>query len=366
MNAVIKTYADASVKAAADEHIIEFYAAAFSDMPDKAGDIIDPHAFDDWLEKFYADGKPLPISFAHEAVLADGQAEAMREMIGYAPATKDHVWVDDYGLRVRAILFNEDKANQVYERAKAGLIPAASFAYRIAPDGTRELKSGATLITRIEFVGEAGPCLDPMNDDAVFIGAKAAIPVRHTATLDAPWDGPRMVAKIAPGADPEQMRAMFAWADPDGDPNLTSSYKFPHHDVDDDGLVGKANVRGIRNALARLPEAIIPASDREDVRAHLEAHLADFEDAKATAHDHTHETGTEDEPALDAWQAAHDALVALGAKCAPGVEPLGQAPDGQVKSEDRKVSDKEPRPEELRLGVDPLDRLRLIAADVLI
>jgi HK97 family phage prohead protease len=72
---------------------------------------------------------------------------------------------------------------------------------------------------------------------------------------------------------------MHAWVDPDGDPEAKSSYKFPHHDVSENGEVGAANLRGVAAAIAALNGArggaAIPSSDRREVYRHLAAHYAD-------------------------------------------------------------------------------------------
>lgn len=94
--------------------------------------------------------------------------------------------------------------------------------------------------------------------------------VHHTATVDTTWDGPGQVAK-APN-EAATLRYMHAWRDPDGDPNAKSSYKFPHHAA---GTDTAANMAAVRNGLARLSQADIPAADRAGVEAHLRAHLAD-------------------------------------------------------------------------------------------
>jgi hypothetical protein len=94
-----------------------------------------------------------------------------------------------------------------------------------------------------------------------------AIPPHNTAVVDAPWDGPAVVAK-APN-DATVLRYMHAWRDPSMDPNLKGAYSFPHHD----GAAAPANLNGVRNALARLPGSNVPQADRGGVQAHLQAHL---------------------------------------------------------------------------------------------
>lgn len=96
----------------------------------------------------------------------------------------------------------------------------------------------------------------------------AAIPVHHTATTDATWDG----GAAKKNADsPAALRYISAWVDSNGDPEAKSSYKFPHHATQG----GPANMNGVRNALSRLPQADIPDGDRAGVERHLQAHLKD-------------------------------------------------------------------------------------------
>jgi HK97 family phage prohead protease len=169
----------AQLKATQDEGVITFYAATFSTEPDTMGDIIDRHAFDEWLERFYKAGRPLPISFAHAAV--KDTLDPFR-IIGSAPANPEHVSVDDYGLKIVGILDMENEvARQVHRHAKSGVIPGASMAY--VPGTEKRLSNGATLITSIPSVEEAGPCLQPANENAVLVSVKEGRTI-STATMD--------------------------------------------------------------------------------------------------------------------------------------------------------------------------------------
>ncbi|WP_171110624.1 MULTISPECIES: hypothetical protein [unclassified Streptomyces] len=102
-----------------------------------------------------------------------------------------------------------------------------------------------------------------------------AIPVHHTATVQEPWDGPGAMA-AAPN-EARVLRYMSAWRSADGDPDLKSSYKFPHHEP---GTDTAANLDAVRNGLARLSQADIPAADRAGVEAHLRAHLEDAREGR--------------------------------------------------------------------------------------
>lgn len=161
-----------AVETAIGQHVIEFYALAFSKMPDKQGDRIHPKALDIWLKKFYADGKPLPVSFTHAAVK---ETSDPFNIIGWADADPDHVWVDDYGLRVRANLETEinPKAEQVYRLTKRGVVTGASVAYTVQREQPQ--KDRSSLITQMSVM-EAGPCLDPANPDAKVLSVKSDEP----------------------------------------------------------------------------------------------------------------------------------------------------------------------------------------------
>lgn len=104
-----------------------------------------------------------------------------------------------------------------------------------------------------------------------YIDDRAAIASHSTATdTDSPWNGPQAVAG-APN-DAKILRYMHAWVNSEGDPDAKGSYKFPHH-APRKGAA--ANIAGVNNALARLPQAQIPAGDREGVEAHLRRHRRD-------------------------------------------------------------------------------------------
>jgi len=108
---------------------------------------------------------------------------------------------------------------------------------------------------------------------------RKAIPPHSTDTVDASWDGPGMVARLKNDADASYYRKMFAWVDPEADPNTKSAYKFPHHMVDVDGNIGAANIRACNAVIAALNGARggadIPDTDRKPVWNHVAKHLRD-------------------------------------------------------------------------------------------
>ncbi len=101
-----------------------------------------------------------------------------------------------------------------------------------------------------------------------------AIAVHHTATTDAPWDGPAAVAAMP--NDAATLTYCHAWREA-GAGDEKQGYKFPHHATKG----GPANLAACRNGLARLPDASIPDGDRAGVQRHLQAHLDDAKPADA-------------------------------------------------------------------------------------
>jgi ATP-dependent protease ClpP protease subunit len=105
-----------------------------------------------------------------------------------------------------------------------------------------------------------------------------ASPVHHTATEDRPWDAGPNEKRLPSPMTLATAKKMYAWYDEsqveDGE-LPKSAAKLPHHEVSADGTPGAANLSGVRNALARLPQSDIPASQHDAVRRHLQAHLDD-------------------------------------------------------------------------------------------
>jgi len=108
---------------------------------------------------------------------------------------------------------------------------------------------------------------------------RTAIAPHHTKVVDEEWKGAEMVARLKLDQDADYYKKMFAWFDPDGNPSAKTSYKFPHHQVDTDGNIGEANLRGCIAGIAVLNGgrggADIPDSDRKGVYSHLSTHLKD-------------------------------------------------------------------------------------------
>jgi hypothetical protein len=104
---------------------------------------------------------------------------------------------------------------------------------------------------------------------------KAAIRPHASAATNREWDGPAVVAGLADGSTVTELRSVFAWVDPNGDPEAKSSYKFPHHH----GVDGPANVRALMAGIAVLNGARGgwngSEEDRKAIYNHLAGHLRD-------------------------------------------------------------------------------------------
>jgi hypothetical protein len=102
---------------------------------------------------------------------------------------------------------------------------------------------------------------------------KAAIKPHETPVVAKAWQGARTVADLPDDASIADLRAVFAWCDPDGDPEAKAAYRFPHHD----GPGAEANLRACTTHIVYLNsgKSGIVDSDRRGVYNHLAAHLQD-------------------------------------------------------------------------------------------
>jgi HK97 family phage prohead protease len=111
--------------------------------------------------------------------------------------------------------------------------------------------------------------------------SRSAIGVHHTPTVDQSWDGSANEARLKDDGGASYLRKFYGWVDPSGDPATKAAYKFGHHEVDADGNIGGANVRGCIAGIAVLNGgrggANIPDADRTGVHSHLAAHMRDAE-----------------------------------------------------------------------------------------
>lgn len=103
----------------------------------------------------------------------------------------------------------------------------------------------------------------------------AAIRPHTSPTDNGDWNATSVKASISGDATVMDLRSVFAWCSPTGDPESKSSYKFAHHD----DVNGKANIRACITGIAALNGAGggagIPDADRRGVYNHLVGHLMD-------------------------------------------------------------------------------------------
>lgn len=106
-----------------------------------------------------------------------------------------------------------------------------------------------------------------------------ALPRHTTTTTDSPWDASEQVKKIKTPLTHKVADAEWAWQDPEKDSTTKSAYKFPHHEVDADGVPGAASTASCTTSIGILNGGMggadIPAADRHAVWEHLQKHLQD-------------------------------------------------------------------------------------------
>lgn len=103
---------------------------------------------------------------------------------------------------------------------------------------------------------------------------RRGIGVHETSTVSRPWDSAAMEKSLTTDR-PSDLRTVYAWVDPAGDPEVKSSYRFPHHH----GVKGPANLRACLAGIAVLNGARggpnLPPADVTSVHEHLASHLRD-------------------------------------------------------------------------------------------
>lgn len=151
----------------------------------------------------------------------------------------------------------------------------------LVDDLPEDLQGAARAITKVK-VHEVSPVLVGASIGTHTLdvkGAKRAIASHSTATTDDAWSAGTNVGRISNDATASTLRKMYAWVDPDGDPDAKSSYKFPHHMVSADGAIGAASTRACSAGIAVLNGgrggSNIPDGDRRGVWNHLARHLRD-------------------------------------------------------------------------------------------
>lgn len=101
----------------------------------------------------------------------------------------------------------------------------------------------------------------------------AAIRPHETDVSRSVWDAKAAAASLADIPSIAELRTMYAWCDPTGDPEAKSSYRFIHHETPG----GAANLRACLIGVGRIigGKSGLPDGEQRAVYNHLAAHLDD-------------------------------------------------------------------------------------------
>lgn len=108
---------------------------------------------------------------------------------------------------------------------------------------------------------------------------KAALARHKTDTTSDAWDGPANEARLKNDAGSSTFRKAFAWVDPEADADTKAAYRFIHHEINSDGVVGAANTKACSTGIGVLNGGrggtTIPDADKAGVHRHLAGHMSD-------------------------------------------------------------------------------------------
>jgi HK97 family phage prohead protease len=255
------------------EGIVEAYTNTMG-VVDADGDIVESTAFNASI----ADNLPIPVLSGHD------QGKLVGKVIFAQPR---HITGDEYRLFTRMQMNMETEAGRdAFSNVAGNFVREWSIGFNIPKESDVEQEGSdvSTVIRRIANLDwvEVSSVIRGSSPSTVTVAAKAspvtdqakgAIPSHLTAWVEDAWDGGLMRGRIKGGA--ATLRAAHAWVDPEGDPELKSSYKYLHHHIGRNGRGGAANVRAITTALANLNarRTSIPENDRRGVYNHLARHL---------------------------------------------------------------------------------------------
>jgi HK97 family phage prohead protease len=258
-----------------DQGIVQAYVNTMG-VEDADGDVIEPTAFDNSIEK------NLPISVLH--------SHDPGAVIGKVLDAKVIPQEDGSAKLWNLMKFNlETQAGRdAFSNIKGQYIKEYSVGFNIPEKAAEFVRDGIKTIRKImevdwievsSVVKGASPMTGTLSAKQLKLEeAKRAIPYKQTPTTEEAWDGPRVIASIPGDLTEEELSQFYAYQIVDADPEAKSSYKLPHHE-NDDGTAGAANVRALSAAVAALNGARggvdIPDADRQAVYDHLKSHMDD-------------------------------------------------------------------------------------------
>ena len=150
-----------------DEGTVEGYAATFDRIPDSYGDVIAAGAFAKTLERWEAEGKPIPLLYGHST-------DDPKYNIGKVVEARE----DERGLFVRCEFDAESETAQyVRKLVKEGRLWQFSFAYSVIDAGQVTLEDGtdAWELRELELF-EVSLVQIPANQRAIVTDVKSAEP----------------------------------------------------------------------------------------------------------------------------------------------------------------------------------------------
>jgi len=180
-----------------------------------------------------------------------------------------------------------DAFNTVQALAKKGL-GEWSYGFNILDAEPAIFDGKEVRMLKAMDVFEVSPVLQGAGVDTRTLSAKGAkdnnvpgyggaIKSHETAISKGAWNEAAVIAGIRNDASIVDLRDVFAWVNPETDPELKSSYKFAHHE----SAGGAANLRACVIGIAVLNGACgdsgIKAEQRQAVYNHLAGHLDDAE-----------------------------------------------------------------------------------------
>ena len=255
------------------EGIVEAFTNTMG-VVDADGDIVEPTAFNASI----ADNLPIPVLSGHD------QGKLVGKVVFAQPRLIEG---DEYRLFTRIQMNMDTEAGRdAFSNVAGDFVREWSVGFNIPKesDVSQEGSDVSTVVRRIANLDwvEVSSVIRGSSPSTETVAAKAspvvgeekgAISSHLTAWVEDAWDGSLMRGRIKGGA--AVLRAAHAWVDPDGDPELKSSYKYLHHHIGRNGRGGAANVRASTTALANLNarRTAIPENDRRGVYNHLARHL---------------------------------------------------------------------------------------------